>query len=70
MRRFHLVRDHDVSGVSGCGHVAEGVEFSDGTVAIRWGGENRSTVVWESFEAAVAVHGHGGATRFCFEDES
>lgn len=68
MRRFHLYRMRDVSGVSGCGIVAEGVEFSDGTVVIRWLGDHRSTVVWPSIDDAVAVHGHQGATRFEFVD--
>jgi hypothetical protein len=35
MRLFLLIRNEDVSGVSGTGIVAEGVEFSDGTVAMR-----------------------------------
>lgn len=63
MRTFHLQRDEDVSGVSGTGIVAEGVEFSDGSVVIRWAGEHRSTVVWPGIESVEAIHGHGGATR-------
>lgn len=69
MKTFALVRDHDVSGVSGTGLVAEGVEFSDGRVAIRWvTGEHRSTVTWDSIEAVQAIHGHGGATRIVFSE--
>lgn len=79
-RRFEMHRDTDVSGVSGTGVVAEGVEFSepfsigfpDGSVVvlepgwcvIRWGGEHRSTVLWGSRASAEAIHGHNGATRF------
>ena len=64
MRTFTLRRDTDVSGVSGTGTVAEGVEFSDGTVALRWTvGEHRSTVVWPNIDAVIAVHGHGGSTE-------
>jgi hypothetical protein len=59
---FHLVRHEDVSGVSGTGRVAEGVEFTDGPVVIRWFGDNPSTVIWESLDAAMAVHGHDGRT--------
>ena len=63
-RRFELVRDVDVSGISGTGVVAEGVEFSDGTVVIRWiTGDHRSTVVWPNIGDVEAIHGHGGATR-------
>ena len=36
MRIFSLVRHEDVSGVSGTGRVADGVEFNDGTVVLRW----------------------------------
>jgi hypothetical protein len=61
-----LHRDQDVTGVSGTGVVADGVEFDDGTVVIRWRGERPSTVVWEDLSAAEAVHGHVGATRFVF----
>lgn len=31
MRTFHLERDIDITGISGTGLVAEGVEFADGT---------------------------------------
>ena len=65
MQRFVLERNVDVTGVSGTGIVAEGVLFSDGYVALRWVvGEHRSTVAWDSFESAVAIHGHDGATTF------
>ncbi len=69
MRRFQLERDHDVSGVSGTGVVAEGVEFSDRTVVIRWiVGEHQSTVVWPDIAGPEAIHGHGGATRIVWLD--
>lgn len=62
-RRFHLVRTVDVTGVSGTGVVAEGVEFDDGTTVVHWRGEHASTVVWASIASAEHVHGHGGLTR-------
>ena len=48
--------------MSGEGIVADGVMFGDGTVAIRWRTTPCSTVVWGSFEEAIQVHGHHGAT--------
>lgn len=61
--RFLLRRTEDVTGVSGTGVVAEGIQFSDGTVVVRWvTGDHRSTVLWPSIESVVAIHGHGGAT--------
>lgn len=68
-RRFVLRRDEDHTGVSGVGDVAEGVQWSDGTVAIRWRGQQASTVVWSSLADADAVHGHGGSTRFMWLDQ-
>ncbi len=70
MRTFQLHRDTDVSGVSGTGVVADGVVFPDGTTVIRWRTlPHSSTVVWDDLDAAVAVHGHAGATRFVFGGE-
>jgi hypothetical protein len=68
-RLFELHRDRDVTGVSGCGAVADGVEFPDDTVVIRWRGSRGSTVVWATIADAVAVHGHDGATRVVWLDD-
>lgn len=62
-RTFELVRYRDPSGVSGTGVVAEGCEFTDGSVALRWRGDNPATAVWPSLESVLAVHGHQGATE-------
>ncbi|MFI7068606.1 hypothetical protein ACIBL3_46995 [Kribbella sp. NPDC050124] len=62
-RRFVLRRTVDVTGVSGTGDIAEGVEWSDGTVALRWRGKWATTVVWDyGLDALLAVHGHNGST--------
>lgn len=61
--RFALIREFDLSGSSGTGHIADGVLFVDGSVALRWRGEHPSTAVWARIEDAVAVHGHGGFTK-------
>lgn len=62
MKRFVLDRHEDESGVSGTGLVAEGVVFSDGTCALRWLGDLRSTAVYESLADIEAIHGHSGKT--------
>ncbi|MEU6237392.1 hypothetical protein [Kitasatospora sp. NPDC047058] len=67
-RIFHLQRDTDITGVSGTGIVAHGVQWPDGTVTIRWTGDRPSTVTWGSIEDAVHVHGHGGHTRIVWAD--
>ncbi|WP_350277306.1 hypothetical protein [Kribbella sp. HUAS MG21] len=62
-RTFELVRYRDPSGVSGTGVVAEGCEFTDGSVALRWRGDHPATAVWPNLESILAVHGHQGATE-------
>jgi len=64
MRAFALHRVEDVTGFSGTGIVADGIEFPDGTTVIRWRGDHQSTVIWEDIRTAQAVHGHDGKTRF------
>lgn len=67
--RFKLQRGVDVSGASGTGHVADGVEFPDGTAVIRWRTEYRSTAVYDSVSELEIIHGHAGATRVVWIDE-
>lgn len=70
MREFVLHRGNDVTGVSGTGVVADGVEFADGVAVLHWRGEVNSTVVYGQGLAAVRhIHGHGGATELVFPDE-
>ena len=68
-QRFLLWRESDVSGVSGTGLVAWGVEFPDGNVVTRWNAEIAQTCVWASIEEVQKVHGHGGATRVVYIDQ-
>lgn len=68
MYTFHLEREEDVSGTSGVGRVAEGVVFTDGSVAMRWlpassGVQVKSMVIYDTFDSIEKVHGHGGKTR-------
>lgn len=70
MRAFLLVRDEDETGISGTGIVAEGIEFSDGRIAMRWvSSTSRSTVTWDSARDAITIHGHNGKTRMVFSDD-
>ncbi len=72
MRRFVLRREVDVTGVSGTGDVAEGCVFSDGTAVLRWLTEWPTSVVWHDrgVEAVEKIHGHGGATKIVWLDDS
>jgi hypothetical protein len=62
MKTFKLVRETDVSGISGTGIVGEGVIFSDGRVAMRWLTATATTVVFDCIEDVETIHGHGGFT--------
>jgi len=68
MLRFELHRDTDESGVSGVGVVAEGVMFHDGTAALRWKSQYKSTAVYGNMTDLEAIHGHGGQTRIVWID--
>lgn len=70
MRRFYFDRNNDVSGTSGTGAVAEGVQFSDGRVALRWitGDMPSSTVIYDNIDDAQTIHGHGGGTEVVWID--
>lgn len=63
-RRFRLVRNEDPTGISGTGFVAEGVEFDDGCVAVRWRSKWPTSVVFHDrgIESVAALHLHNGAT--------
>lgn len=61
-QRFYLVRNHDISGVSGTGVVAEGVMFSTSKAVLNWLNGVQSVDVYDSIEDLQTVHGHNGAT--------
>lgn len=68
-RRFIMKRHRDVSGVSGTGTVAWGVQFPDGRVAFRWNTKTAMTTAADSIEDVLDVHGHGTATEIIFLDD-
>ena len=64
LHAFVLRRDEDETGVSGVGVVAQGVEFTDGVVALHWMTNGpRSTAIYNSIQDVADIHGHGGKTR-------
>lgn len=62
MRLFQMIRDDDVSGVSGVGRVAEVVEFENGKVVVAWLDGAKAMGVYDSLDDVQAVHGHDGTT--------
>lgn len=69
IRILHLQRERDISGVSGLGTVAYGVEFPDGTVVLRWDTLVNSTTFYNSIADLEAISGHGGATKIVIDQE-
>lgn len=67
MKTFKLVRKHDISGVSGTGIVAEGVEFHDGQCVMSWFGQHHTLEVSPTIESIIAIHGHDGATEVVYD---
>lgn len=67
-RRFHLVREEDVSGTSGTGIVAEGCLFSTGKTVIAWTTRYTSVAMYDSLAELEAIHGHQGKTTITWID--
>jgi hypothetical protein len=77
MRTFALHRHTDPTGISGTGVVAEGVQWSDGTVAVRWlpAGTARpdrvkpTLAVHDDIDSVEALHGHNGNTTVVWTND-
>jgi hypothetical protein len=62
MRRFILRRVKDASGVSGLGVVAEGIEWSNGRIALHWISQLEAVNDYANAKVLTSLHGHGGDT--------
>jgi hypothetical protein len=69
MKRFHLVRNEDETGISGTGVVTDGIEFDDGSVVMKWNTDTTSLALYKSMEDVITIHGHGGKTVVQYTDE-
>jgi hypothetical protein len=67
-KRFHLERDEDETGISGTGRIAEGVEFSTGSVALAWLTKYWSIAIYPNMKSVEKIHGHEGKTRLVWDD--
>lgn len=68
LRRFVLRRVEDVSGMSGTGYVAEGIEFSNGQVAMTWLSSHTSIAFHHNIKEVETIHGHEGRTTIVWID--
>lgn len=78
MRTFKMIRKEDLTGTSGTGVVALGKILLNGKAEITWcvpakiaDGSLRNiktTTLYNSWEDAILLHGHGGRTLIRFDD--
>lgn len=70
--RFYLYRQHDETGISGTGVIAEGVRFSSGKCVIQWcvPGMPQSVSVFDGILDIAMIHGHNGSTLVMWMDET
>ena len=54
--------------MSGTGIVAEGVQFTDGAVVMRWLGGEPTFEILKDIGAVTYLHGHGGRTVVEWDD--
>lgn len=59
-RRFYFERREDVNGKSGTGRVADGIQWGDGRITIRWRTECASTTDFDCLADFERIHGHEG----------
>jgi len=70
MRRFHLVRREDETGVSGTGIVAEGIQFTSGVCVLSWLTAIKSiAAIYDNINVVEWLHGHGGKTVVKWVDD-
>ena len=69
-KTFTLVRDRDVTGISGTGVVAEGITFQGGQTVICWTCPPFTVSIFPSPEAVLDVHGHHGNTRIVWNEQT
>ena len=72
-RLFKMIRNADESGVSGTGHVLDGVVFKDGKTVVAWLTQTSSIAVYNSFKDFHDIHigSHPtNKTEIVWKDES
>ena len=53
---FKMVRPKDETGVSGTGHILDGIVFPNGKCVVCWKGASPAVTVWDSFDAFKRIH--------------
>jgi len=67
---FYLVRLEDPTGTSGCGIVAEGVQWSKGDAFVKWDSEYPCFHWWpKGWQHTNVIHSHGGKTKVVWAED-
>jgi len=66
-KTFYLQRDRDVTGNSGTGIVAEGVEFSNRWCILNWLVKPYSEFWYPTVQHIDNIHSHGGLTQIIWD---
>ncbi len=69
MRRFNLIRKEDMHDKSGVGLVAEGCEFENGAIALKWTSQYWSGTWFLNIQELKHLHGHNGKTKVSWVDK-
>ena len=72
IRRFHLNRVEDESGISGTGIVAVGVIWPDGQATLKWVSKRTKATslgIYADIDDLEEVHGHDGKTKIVYDEE-
>lgn len=69
LRKFHIERHEDVSGLSGTGIVAVGVMYPTGLCIMEWVTPIKSLGQYHSIADLEALHGHEGRTKVVWDGE-
>lgn len=71
MRRFLVYRKEDESGVSGTGYIAEGVEWTDGSMELKWTTRHRLPGHgYPTVKEFLNLHGHEDRTTIIWIDDA
>ena len=67
---FHLLREKDVTGVSGTGIVAVGCDFFQAGCVLQWTGKVKSTFWYPSIAIVKEIHIHNEKTRIVINKQN
>jgi hypothetical protein len=66
VKPFYLLRNEDVSGISGTGVIGVGVVFPNGRVVFQWCSYRSSLEIVDSVDNLMEIHSHGGKTELIY----